>query len=134
MCGGGRGGSRGGGRRGGGRWSSGWLAGGQRGGGWGRGRTLIPLLAAIDPYLVVIADLKRSVSKLVFFFANEPDGDIALSLLAQRLPAEEGLHGRPALNVLGGPADTVERLSVPAVTVGTGMVVVDPVGPGAAVN
>ena len=115
-------------------WGSGRWSGGRRGGGWGRGRTLIPLPAAIDPYLVVIADLKRSVSKLVFFFANEPEGDIALSLLAQRLPAEEGLHGRPALDVLGGPAGSVERLSVPAVTIGTGMVVVDPVGPGAAEN
>ena len=117
----------------GGSWYSGW-SGGRRGGGRAQGRTLVPLLAAIDPYLVVVTEPKKFVSKLVFVLADEPNGDVALSLLAQRLPAEEGLCGCPALDVPGGPANAVERLSVPAVTIVTGMVVVDPVRPEAAEN
>lgn len=80
-------------------------------------------------YLIVIAGLKWSNSKLVRIFANEPKRDVALNLLTQRLQAELGLSGRPALDVLGGLADTVERLFVAIIIARVRVIVVDPVGP-----
>lgn len=85
--------------------------------------------ATVHTYLVVIAGLKWSNSKLVFIFATEPKRDVALDLLTQLLQAELGLSGRPALDVLGGLADTVERLFVAIVAACFRVVVVDPVGP-----
>lgn len=85
--------------------------------------------ATVHTYLIVIAGLKWSNSKLVFIFANEPKRDVALDLLTQRLQAELGLFGRPALDVLGGFADTVELLFVAIITALVWVIVVDPVGP-----
>lgn len=85
--------------------------------------------ATLHTYLIVIAEVKWSISKLVFIFANEPKRDVALDLLTQFLQAEPGLFGRPALDVLGGLADTVERLLVACVIASTRVVVVDPVRP-----
>lgn len=84
---------------------------------------------AIDANLVVVTDLKWPVSKLVFIVANEPEGDIALCLLARLLPADVGFHSQPALDVLRGLADAREGLPVAAAAVRAGAVLVDPVGP-----
>lgn len=85
--------------------------------------------ATMHTYLIVIAGLKWSNSKLVRIFANEPKRDIALNLLTKRLQAELGLLGRPALDVLRGLADTVERLFVAIIIARVRVIVVDPVGP-----
>ena len=104
---------------------------GRGGRGCGRG-TFIHRHAAVDTYLVVITDRKWPVSKLVFIVANEPKGNIALCLLARQLPAEVGLRGQPALNVLRRTADAVEGLLVSTITLRSGVVLIDPVGPEAA--
>lgn len=85
--------------------------------------------ATIHTYLIVIAELKDSISKLVFMFASEPKRDVALDLLTQFLQAELRLFDRPALDVLRGLADTVERLLVATITAGVRVIIVDPVGP-----
>lgn len=85
--------------------------------------------ATVHTYLIVIAGFKWSNSKLVFIFANEPKRDVALDLLTQLLQAELGLFGRPALDVVGGLADTVERLFVATIIARFRVIVVDPVRP-----
>lgn len=95
-------------------------------------RTLIHWQATVNSNHVVITDSKWSISKLVFVLASESRGDITLDILAQLLPAEVGLCGRPALNVLWGLAHLVESLSVALVVATLRVVLIDPVRPEAA--